>query len=168
MAGVFRQHCGTFHKTASCARGSEQRIPSVQALYGYILLSGITDLTLFLVRLPFELSLYKFACLFYATLSIFYTSLYLFYIACIFFTQNLFQKRHNLCFFLHSPVRTFIFAWLFYLVLFTTDLHTKKQQHLSTLLLIKEILQMSSVSGQLKFILSLLPHHWTATPPAGW
>ena len=42
----------------------------------------------------FGLSLYKFACLFCASLSIFYTSLYLFYLPCIFFTQN--RKRKGL------------------------------------------------------------------------
>ena len=46
----------------------------------------------------FGLSLYKFACLFYATLSFFYTSLCLFYIPCVFFTPTFPQKRHNLCF----------------------------------------------------------------------
>lgn len=60
----------------------------------------------------FGLSLYKFACLFYASLSIFYTSLYLFYLPCVFFTQNLFQKRHNSCFLSHSslPGTTIIYV----------------------------------------------------------
>ena len=58
---------------------------------------------------PFHSSLVLFLrCPFYASLSIFYTSLYLFCLACVFFTQHLSQKRHNLCFFLHSSVRSYI------------------------------------------------------------
>ena len=58
--------------------------------------------------------------------------------------------------FLHSPVRTFIYIFdSFILSPFHYWFAYKKQQHLSTLLLIKEIFQTSSVSGQLKFILSL-------------
>ena len=65
----------------------------------------VGSLSLFYLFL-LDLACINFACLFCASLSIFYTSLYLFCLACIFFTQNISQKRHNPCFFLHSPVRT--------------------------------------------------------------
>ena len=47
----------------------------------------------------------------------FYTSLYLFYLPCVFFTQNLFQKRHNPCFFCTPPCALlYLFDFFTYLV----------------------------------------------------
>ena len=41
-------------------------------------------------------------------------SLCLFYLPCVFFTQNLFQKRHNLCFFRPHSCRAQLFILYYY------------------------------------------------------
>ena len=64
----------------------------------------------FFLPVPFRTKLVPFysACSFFVFKGnnpLFY--LVSFYLLCVFFTQNLFQKRHNPCFLLHSSVRTF-------------------------------------------------------------
>ena len=55
------------------------------------------------------------------------SSLYLFYLPCIFFTQNLFQKRHNPCFFLPSSVRALFCIIIFQFFSFMhIHLHAQK------------------------------------------
>jgi len=87
------------------------------ATYRHYLCSFIQPILFFCLFL-FGLSLYKFACQFYATLSFLY-KLVSFYLPCVFLCSKPLSKKHNPCFFLHSPC-----AFLFMFLLINFDART--------------------------------------------
>ena len=77
---------------------------------------------------PFHLFLLDLACInllvyFMLPCLFFYTSLYLFCLACVFFTQNLFQKRHNPLFPFPSSVSGATIVYFMYYYSFSIHFH---------------------------------------------